>query len=145
MTIVHSLRSWHERGWIDIAMHGYTHEKKFKGLDFREQDERILLGKTVLGKLFDVQFIFFAPPWNAVDKNTFRALIDNGIKEFTGYLGEKPSKYIIYINSNCNLFEGVLGSFKNKLEIAKTSENDVLLVPLFGGYFIQAMISMKTA
>ena len=30
MEIADSLRSWYNRGWIDLAIHGYTHEKKWK-------------------------------------------------------------------------------------------------------------------
>jgi len=40
MAIVDSLKSWYFKGWIDIAMHGYTHKDKFEGLDYKIQMQK---------------------------------------------------------------------------------------------------------
>lgn len=131
MPIVDSLKSWLQKGWIDIAMHGYTHEGKFAGLTLEEQIRRIKKGKEIITNLIDISPKYFCPPWNSADINTLKAVRINNINYFSGYLGEETIEDLSYINCNCNLFDGPLGSLKYVLNIALNSNKYILLIPLF--------------
>jgi len=133
MVIADSLRSWYDKGWIDIAMHGYTHEKKWKfgTLPFKTQNYRIYKGKEILTNALGCEINYFCPPWNSANKNTLKALKENKISVFSGYLGEPEVGGMSYINCNCNLFDGPLCSLLDKINFAINSENDVLLVALY--------------
>lgn len=131
MPIVDSLKSWHKKGWIDISMHGYTHDKAFTNFSYNEQYNRILAGKKILEDVIDIPVSIFCPPWNAANKNTLLALYKNNITSFSGYLGEKPIEGLNYLNCNCNLINGPLELMADKINIAKQSSNDVLIVALY--------------
>jgi len=133
MAIADSLRAWHSRGWIDLAMHGYTHEKewKFGTLPFETQNNRISKGKEILTNALSCEINYFCPPWNSANENTLKALKENNISVFSGYLGEPEVGGITYINCNCNLFDGPLGALPDKIDFAINSKNDVLLVALY--------------
>ena len=131
IAIVDSLKSWQNKDWIDIAMHGYTHEFKFSELPYNEQKERLLTGKEIIDRLFSPENLIFAPPWNTVNSNTIKILEDINFNAFSGYLGENPNSKMKYINCNLNLFVGPLGSIKDVLSNIEVVENDILLVPLY--------------
>jgi len=131
MPIVDALRLWYSRGWVDIAMHGYSHKNKFSDLSYDEQLKRIKAGKEIIVKLFSVDTLIFVPPWNSVNKNTIKILEKTGFKVFSGYLGEKPINGIKFINCNINLFEGPLGSIESLFLEISDVKNDVFLVVLF--------------
>jgi peptidoglycan/xylan/chitin deacetylase (PgdA/CDA1 family) len=131
MPIADSLRSWYKKSWIDLAMHGYTHKFKFSELDKLEQERRILAGKTVLKNALEIDIDWFAPPWNAIDRNTLKILRENKINNLSGYLGETELEEMTYINCNCNLFDGPLGALSDKIELAIESNKDVLFVALY--------------
>lgn len=131
MPIADSLISWYNKGWIDIALHGYNHKYQFASLPYQEQYKRIKDGLQILNNIFVDPPIIFVPPWNSANKNTIKALRANSLYGFSGYLGAPDIKNMIYINCNCNLINGSLGLFKDKLNIALQSNKDILLVPLF--------------
>jgi len=131
MPIADSLISWYNKGWIDIALHGYNHKYQFASLPYQEQYKRIRDGIHILENIFVDPPIIFVPPWNSANKNTIKALKANSLYGFSGYLGAPDIKNMIYINCNCNLINGPLGLFKDKLNIALQSNKDILLVPLF--------------
>jgi peptidoglycan/xylan/chitin deacetylase (PgdA/CDA1 family) len=64
---------------VDVAMHGYAHEKtgpwtEFAGVDAAEQVERLRRGKQLLDSLLDEQTTIFIPPWNSYDQGTLHAV-----------------------------------------------------------------------
>jgi peptidoglycan/xylan/chitin deacetylase (PgdA/CDA1 family) len=129
--IIEALKLWYRNGWIDIAMHGYTHEFQFSKLDYDEQYDRIKAGKTVLQDALDMPIKIFCPPWNAANRQTLLALRANNINIFCGYLGEVPVEGVAYLNCNCNLIEGPLGILKEKIDSIGGTDNDILLVALY--------------
>ena len=137
LPIVDSLKSWFKKGWIDLAMHGYNHEKnifdrgEFDKLPIKEQNYKITEGKRILENSLKTDINIFCPPWNVVDINTLMALKQNNITYFSGYLGEEFIAGMIYINCNCNLFDSQIGLFNDSYKIAAKSNNVVLLIPLF--------------
>ncbi|MHA1342689.1 MAG: DUF2334 domain-containing protein [Promethearchaeota archaeon] len=131
MPIVESLRSWLSKDWIDIAIHGYTHEYKFSELPYDKQLKRLRAGKKIIDKLFSPENLIFAPPWNAVNSNTMKILEKIDFRAFSGYLGEIPNNDLKFINCNLNLFEGPLGNLSDILSNIEGVENDILLVILF--------------
>lgn len=75
------LRQAVDKGIIDIALHGYSHQMReakiwteFAGLDFKEQKERLVKGKQYLEELLDISINTFIPPYNTYDLNTLKAL-----------------------------------------------------------------------
>jgi len=131
MPIVDSLISWRDRGWIDIGVHGYTHQYQFSKLLYDEQIKRIKAGKEIIENLFHPNNLIFVPPWNSVNVNTLKILEKTGFNVFSGYLGEKPINKMKFINCNINLFDGPLGSIIDLFPNIVNSKNDVLIVALF--------------
>lgn len=90
------------KGWI-VAQHGYQHvytEKKgglfplnhfseFAGKSYEKQKEMISKGKEILSKNGIETDIFMAPA-HSYDKNTLRALVDNGFTKLTDGFGKAP-------------------------------------------------------
>lgn len=73
---------------IEVAIHGYNHEKlSFKGefgeLRKTEQQRRIFASKHALDSIFDIQTVTFIPPWNSTDETTEKILLENGILCFS--------------------------------------------------------------
>ncbi len=89
-------------GWT-VAMHGLNHlyttknpglfpignKSEFAGLSFRRQDEMIREGKEILFNHGIVTDIFMAPS-HSFDKNTIRALKNNGFYVITDGFGTTP-------------------------------------------------------
>lgn len=137
MRIANYLRNWHNKGWIDIAQHGFTHKKnrygagEFRQLPYVEQLERIKKGKEILDTALNMDVKIFCPPWNVADEQTLQALSTCGFTCFSGYVGSTNPLDIKQIDSNCNLFEGPLGSLMQAYKEAKSTEDNALLVVLF--------------
>ncbi|MDY0222508.1 MAG: DUF2334 domain-containing protein [Desulfobacterium sp.] len=131
LPIACALKSWHDKGWIEIGMHGFDHKFKFGKLEFEEQTFRIASGKKILSNAFDLDINWFAPPWNSANQDTFQVLQNNGIHYFSGYLGAPPHGNLTYLHCNSNLFDGPLGDLKSNVLINSESDRDVLLVALF--------------
>jgi len=109
--IVELLRKYQKKGLIEIALHGYAHQRdskgiketvnqleikffpiltknkdilgEFKGLSYEEQLNKIKSGKDMLEKWLDIPIITFIAPSNAHDGNTLKAAQDAGIKIFS--------------------------------------------------------------
>lgn len=128
--VVDSLKIWNKKGWIDIAMHGYAHEQKFSELNAQNQDLMISKGIKLFQNLVGIDMQFFCPPWNASNRNTLKALVNNDVPVYSGYLGEKPVRNIKFINCNCNLLDGPLGDFSDFVEMAEVVKNENLIIPL---------------
>ncbi len=91
-----------QNGWV-IAMHGLNHlystkkaglfpigsKSEFAGLSFSKQDEMIRIGKQILFNHGIVTDIFMAPS-HSFDRNTLRALKNNGFYVVTDGFGKTP-------------------------------------------------------
>ena len=44
--------------------------------------------KKIRKGILGIDIHFFCPPWNTVDENTLKALKQNNILSFSGYIGE---------------------------------------------------------
>ena len=107
------LKEWREEGFIEIALHGYTHQtnylhpgrfesngilligayewSEFSGLPFEEQLGRILKGKQLLESWFNGKITTFILPFNSLDKNTIRAAEEADLKVVCGYVKNADS------------------------------------------------------
>lgn len=109
--IIELLKRWNKEKKIELAIHGYEHKKnefslgEFKGLPYDRQLEKIVNGKFIVDQTIKTDINIFVPPWNQADEETINACKTAGIKIFSGYLGEKESNEIIYVNSNSVLFK----------------------------------------
>jgi len=137
MPIVDYLKIWKEKEWIDIAQHGLTHKRnrygagEFRQLPYVEQLDKINEGKNILDTALNMDVKIFCPPWNTADEQTLHALSACGFTCFSGYVGSTNPLDIKQIDSNCNLFEGPLGSLMQAYKEAKSTEDNALLVVLF--------------
>lgn len=82
------IRNWKKKGWI-IAQHGYRHEyvtddsgilnrwsrSEFSGLNYKDQKDKLELGKCIL-QSEDVWEPTFMAPSHSFDANTLKALND---------------------------------------------------------------------
>lgn len=96
------IRDLQEQGWA-VAMHGVRHRyttkngglfplnhfSEFAGVPYEKQYEEISLGKEILTKNGVSTSIFMAPG-HTFDKQTVKALLNNGFKAITDGFGKKP-------------------------------------------------------
>ncbi|MCK4348493.1 MAG: DUF2334 domain-containing protein [Thermoplasmatales archaeon] len=108
--ILEALENWSKEGKIELALHGYTHQRsegssgEFDGLPYDSQLGKITDGKRIIDKIFNINVNMFAPPWNQADNNTVKACLNSGIHIFSGYLGEIPADGMTFVNTNAVLF-----------------------------------------
>lgn len=138
MGIVDSLNKWEERGLIEIAQHGFIHEKnkfssgEFGKLTYKEQLIKIKEGKKIIDRVLEMNVSCFCPPWNVTDKKTLAALSACGFTCVSGYVGSTSPSDLFQIDTNCNLFDGPLGNVMEAYKYAINSKQDnILLVVLF--------------
>lgn len=72
-------------GLVEIAMHGYSHQKcsdygEFGGVDPELQRQWLTASYQVLDSLFSMPPITFIPPWNNYDTTTLDVLAELGVK-----------------------------------------------------------------
>jgi predicted deacetylase len=76
-----------QTGIVEIAQHGYSHERgspgngvpsEFAGIDRAEQRKKITAGRIVLERTFGTRIRGFVPPFNTFDKNTAATLSELG-------------------------------------------------------------------
>jgi predicted deacetylase len=121
--IIKLLKRWNEENKIEIALHGYDHKKnifslgEFKGLSYERQLDKILKGKSIVAQTINADTNIFVPPWNQADEITIRACKTAGIEIFSGYLGEKESNGVTYVNSNNVLFKPRKRYYSKKYDI----------------------------
>jgi len=81
-TASHLIRA-NNSGVIEIAQHGYTHNRineanamptEFAGADLPSQMKNIKYGRAILNKVFKKQITGFVPPFNTFDETTIHAL-----------------------------------------------------------------------
>ena len=96
-----------DRGQIEIAMHGFSHQAQapagnrtcgeFGGLAVAEQESRIAAGKRHLEQAAGVNVSTFIPPWNGYDSDTLKTLSQNGFRtlcariHLPGTVGDVPT------------------------------------------------------
>lgn len=99
------LRFKKQDGWT-FSMHGYEHKyvtqkggmfplnnySEYVGLSYKEQYHKIQDGKKKLEAIGVDTDIFMAPA-HSYDKNTVKALLENGFKYITDGYGSNPYKY----------------------------------------------------
>ena len=103
------LREAVEAGTVDVALHGYSHQKsgpwtEFAGLPYDEQVRRLSHGVTLLSEAVGVRVTTFVPPYNTYDENTLRAMEHLGFVCLsagkTGCVGEYS---LSFLPSTCGL------------------------------------------
>jgi predicted deacetylase len=76
-----------QRGTLEIAQHGFSHDNatsanalpsEFAGIDAASQSAKITQGRTVLEQAFGVSIKGFVPPFNTFDRHTAAVLADQG-------------------------------------------------------------------
>ena len=96
------VKSLQQQGWL-IAMHGFSHQyttknpgifpiggkSEFAGISLKRQEDMIREGKRIMEKNGLGTDIFMAPS-HSFDKNTLKALKDNGFYALTDGFGIKP-------------------------------------------------------
>lgn len=138
------LKSSVEKGKIEVAVHGYSHQantengkSEFAGLPISGQVELISAGKDYLQELLNTPIMTFVPPWNSYDQNTLKALEELGFSIISankdGFAVEASS--LIFLPYTCTLNE-----VRNGVLSARTSSTtNPILVVLFHSYdFIEA-------
>jgi len=89
-----------EKGLLDIALHGYTHEdtelapkpSEFRGMPEARQREAIHAGKALLEDVFGRTIDGFVPPWNSYDVHTLHALEQAGFSYLSANLWHPPMR-----------------------------------------------------
>ena len=101
-----TIRELQRQGW-SIAMHGYQHEyitkqggifplnhfSEFAGLSLDDQISKIKKGREILLK-HKISTDIFMAPGHSFDKNTIRALRENGFRYITDGYGYRPYQYL---------------------------------------------------
>lgn len=99
------IRELHKQGWV-IAMHGFQHTyttkkgglfplnhfSEFAGISYEKQCEMLRRGKELL-KQNGIETELFMAPAHSYDRNTLRALRENGFTCMTDGFGKKPYCY----------------------------------------------------
>ena len=130
------IRELQKKGFV-IAMHGCEHvydvdeaknivcfkkHSEFAGHDYSTQFEKIKKGKEELMRHGIVTNVFFAPG-HTYDKNTLRALRDNGFSYVSDGLSKKPYKQCGIVCLPCRSF-GVSRIRKRNINIAVIHANE---------------------
>lgn len=128
-----------EQGW-EIGQHGFEHryitqqggllninkQSEFAGLDFKEQEEKIRKGKEIL-KQNDISTDIFVAPGHSLDKNTCKALLNNGFYYISDGLSLYPYKHygLVWIPQILwRLWEMPVGIHTFCLHLNTLNEND---------------------
>ena len=108
------LKKGMNEGILEVALHGYTHERngvsnnhksEFKGIDFEMQVKMLDEGKSLLENILGEKIKIFVPPFNSYDMNTVRALEKLGFGCLSaGMLGEvEESVALKFFPNTCEL------------------------------------------
>lgn len=126
-------------GIIDVALHGYSHQRihvedttEFSGLDYQQQKARITKGKKLLEDMIDAPVTVFVPPWNSYDSNTLRALEELDLSTLSADLkGEATlSSGLNFLPTTCGLTQ-----LRHAVEISRNfSDPNLFIVVLFHEY-----------
>lgn len=134
------LRNAYFKGVIEVALHGYTHQRnkvsqtmsEFAGLEYEKQYDLLKTGQTMLEEIIHAPVTTFIPPWNSYDNNTLKALDALDFKtisaDFNGtYNTTTPLQFLPF---TCDL-----AGFKSTLEHAeKRKGNSPLIVVMIHQY-----------
>lgn len=92
----------HTTGLIEIAQHGYTHERltasgpgslsEFWGVPIEEQARRIDAGRERITAVFGIEVKGFIPPFNTYDAATASLLAERGYTYLSGSLSTPPNQ-----------------------------------------------------
>ena len=106
------LRNWHSNGWVDIALHGFSHQtwrsepySEFAGVPEETQSSKIKQGKMFLETKTGSSVNKFIPPWNSYDEQTLKVLESLG---FTAISGKRdapvtPHSKLKYLPETCSV------------------------------------------
>ncbi len=99
------------KGIIEIAQHGYSHEKRgctakgqpteFAGLSEAEQTRLISEGRSQLGLLFGCGITGFIPPWNTCDTATAAAVRELGFSYLSASLAAPAISKLTWLPRTC--------------------------------------------
>ncbi len=129
-------------GILEVALHGYSHQTiregadggytEFSGLDYIEQEKKIVKGKNLLEEMLDIQVTTFIPPWGSYDLNTIRALEKLGFNAISaGTHGvAKESSPLKFLPATCGILQ-----LREAVESARCiPEVQPIIVVLFHAY-----------
>jgi len=101
-----------EKGLIEVALHGYTHQTRegktyteFRDAAFHEQMQRIKEGKEFLENMVRAKIVTFIPPWNTYDYWTTVAIdrLNFEILSAGRYAEPYGVRRIRYLPATCDL------------------------------------------
>ncbi|MHC4075507.1 MAG: DUF2334 domain-containing protein [Planctomycetota bacterium] len=131
-----------EDGFLEIALHGYSHQtnrfqkegeySEFAGLDYESQLIRAREGKQFLEDKFGRSVTIFVPPWNTYDADTIKALEKLGFKHLSAdiYGIALDNSLLRYIPATCGLKD-----LKKAISQArKSKDRSPVIVVLFHAY-----------
>lgn len=101
-----------QNGTVEITQHGYSHvsvvqtaknhASEFSGVDFAQQEQKIITGRQHLAEVFKIPIKGFVPPFNTYDKYTLEILT----KQKFSYISagwNTPNNHIVNLPRTCNL------------------------------------------
>jgi peptidoglycan/xylan/chitin deacetylase (PgdA/CDA1 family) len=131
-----------EDGFLEIALHGYSHQtnrfqkegeySEFVGLDYESQLIRAREAKQFLEDKFSRSVTIFVPPWNSYDTNTIKALEKLEFKHLSAdiYGIALDNGLLRYIPATCGLKD-----LKKAISQArKSKDRSPVIVVLFHAY-----------
>ena len=111
------LREGVRTGTLDVALHGYSHQSirtrkegpytEFSGLDYKNQEMKIVKGKRMLEEMFSKKITTFVPPFNSYDLNTIQILEHHGFRSLSANRAgvAKENSSLHYLPVTCELNE----------------------------------------
>jgi peptidoglycan/xylan/chitin deacetylase (PgdA/CDA1 family) len=131
-----------EDGFLEIALHGYSHQtnrfqkegeySEFAGLDYESQLIRARERKQFLEDKFGRSVTIFVPPWNSYDADTIKALEKLGFKHLSAdiYGIALDNSLLRYIPATC----GLIDLKKAISQARKSKDRSPVIVVLFHAY-----------
>jgi peptidoglycan/xylan/chitin deacetylase (PgdA/CDA1 family) len=139
---IHVLRDAIDRGVIEVALHGFSHQTirpanqrggctEFENLDYADQLRKISHGRDILERQLGTRICTFVPPWNTYDLNTLRAVEASGCEAISaGIWGvHQTSARLSFAPATCPLN---LKKIRHAVEAARRGNDpDAAIVVLF--------------
>ena len=147
---IHLLRDAIDRGVIEAALHGFSHQTirpanqrggctEFENLDYADQLRKISLGRDMLERQLGTRICTFVPPWNTYDLNTLRAVETSGFEAISaGIWGAHPtSARLSFAPATCPLN---LNKIRHAVEAARRGNDPhaVIVVLFHPADFVEA-------
>lgn len=141
-----------DKGVIDIALHGETHQTivekegvkyatEFAGLNFDEQRQKIILAKNMLENTIGITVSIFVPPFNTFDSETVAAL---EATKFTCISNDTSGDISLFADLKVLPTTCKISELQEVVEIArKDSDNSPLIAVLFHQYDFREISSIN--